>query len=84
MTHTITIPKEVLGTDVRVDYYYSNKSSRPVIVSAGVEYDHLTMHDDVINYILDRRSEDMKTEELDELEMMADNYIERIVDERKI
>ena len=82
MTHSITIPKEVLGTDVRVDYYNSPTTKGPVILSGSVEYDHEIMGEDVVNYILDRSSEDMKAELLDGLEMAADNYIERMVDER--
>ena len=82
MLHSITIPREVLGTDVRVDYYNSSTTKGPVILSGSVEYDHEIMREDVVNYILDRRSEDMKAEELDEMETMADNYIERMVDER--
>ncbi len=83
MLHSITIPKDVLGTDVRVDYVYSGMTFRPTVISAGIEYDHETMEDDVVNYILDMNSEDMETEEIDEMEMTADNYIEMMVDERK-
>ena len=80
MLHSVTIPKEVLGTDVRVDYVYSGMSFSPVIVSADIEYDHETMEDDVINYILDMNSEDMEAEELDYLESRVDGYIEGMVD----
>jgi hypothetical protein len=82
MLHSITIPREVLGTDVRVDYYNSPTTKGPVILSGSVEYDHEAMREDVVNYILDRRSEDMRVELLDELETAVDNYIERMVDER--
>ena len=83
MTHSITIPKEVLGTDVRVDYYNSPTTKGPVVLSGSMEYDHETMREDVVNYILDRRYEDMKAEDLNEMETMADNYTERMIDERK-
>ena len=82
MIHTVTVPREVLGTDVRVDYVYSGLSFSPVIVSADIEYDHETMENDVINYILDMNSEDMEAEELDYLESRVDGYIESMIDER--
>ena len=84
MIHTVTVPKEVLGTDVRVDYVYSGMSFSPVIVSADIEYDHETMEDDVINYILDMNSEDMEAEEFDYLESRVDGYIENMINERRI
>ena len=84
MLHSITIPKEVLGTDVSVDYVYSGMSFSPVIVSADIEYDHETMEDDVINYILDMNSEDMEAEEFDYLESRVDGYIENMINERRI
>ena len=84
MTHSITIPKEVLGTDVRVDYVYSGMTFRPVVISAGMEYDHNTMNEDVVNYILDMNSEDMEAEELDYLESRVDGYIENMINERRI
>ena len=84
MLHSVTIPKEVLGTDVRVDYVYSGMSFSPVIVSADIEYDHETMEDDVINYILDMNSEDMEAEEFDYLESRVDGYIENMINERRI
>ena len=82
MIHTVTVPKEVLGTDVRVDYIYSGMSFSPVIVSADIEYDHETMNEDVVNYILDMNSEDMEAEEVDYLESRVDGYIESLIDER--
>ena len=91
MIHSITVPKEVLGTDVRVDYVYSRHivtveplTFEPVVVSAGMEYDHETMNEDVINYILDMNSEDMVSEELDYLESRVDGYIENMINERRI
>jgi len=91
MIHSITVPKEVLGTDVRVDYVYSRHietveplTFKPVVVSAGMEYDHETMNEDVINYILDMNSEDMVSEELDYLESRVDGYIENMINERRI
>ena len=59
MLHTVTVPREVLGTDVRVDYVYSGMTFRPVVVSGDIEYDHDTMNEDVVNYILDMNSEDI-------------------------
>ena len=84
MIHTVTVPREVLGTDVRVDYVYSGLSFSPVIVSADIEYDHETMENDVINYILDMNSEDMEAEEVDYLESRVDGYIENMINERRI
>ena len=84
MLHSVTIPKEVLGTDVRVDYVYSGMSFSPIIVSADIEYDHETMENDVINYILDMNSEDMEAEEVDYLESRVDGYIENMINERRI
>ena len=84
MLHSVTIPKEVLGTDVRVDYVYSGMSFSPVIVSADIEYDHDTMNEDVVNYILDMNSEDMEAEEFDYLESRVDGYIENMINERRI
>ena len=84
MLHSVTIPKEVLGTDVRVDYVYSGMSFSPVIVSADIEYDHETMNEDVVNYILDMNSEDMVSEEFDYLESRVDGYIENMINERRI
>ena len=84
MIHTVTVPKEVLGTDVRVDYVYSGMSFSPVIVSADIEYDHDTMNEDVVNYILDMNSEDMVAEEVDYLESRVDGYIENMINERRI
>ena len=84
MIHTVTVPKEVLGTDVRVDYIYSGMSFSPVIVSADIEYDHETMNEDVVNYILDMNSEDMEAEEVDYLESRVDGYIENMINERRI
>ena len=84
MLHSITVPREVLGTDVRVDYIYSGMSFSPVIVSADIEYDHETMNEDVVNYILDMNSEDMEAEEVDYLESRVDGYIENMINERRI
>ena len=91
MIHTVTVPKEVLGTDVRVDYVYSRHietveplTFRPVVVSGDIEYDHDTMNEDVVNYILDMNSEDMEAEELDYLESRVDGYIESMINERRI
>ena len=84
MLHSITIPREVLGTDVRVDYVYSGKTFRPVVVSGDIEYDHDTMNEDVVNYILDMNSEDMEAEEFDYLESRVDGYIENMINERRI
>ena len=84
MLHTVTVPKEVLGTDVRVDYVYSGRTFRPVVVSGDIEYDHDTMNEDVVNYILDMNSEDMEAEELDYLESRVDGYIENMINERRI
>ena len=84
MIHTVTVPKEVLGTDVRVDYVYSGMSFSPVIVSADIEYDHETMNEDVVNYILDMNSADMEAEEVDYLESRVDGYIENMINERRI
>ena len=84
MLHTVTVPREVLGTDVRVDYVYSGRTFRPVVVSGDIEYDHDTMNEDVVNYILDMNSEDMEAEELDYLESRVDGYIENMINERRI
>ena len=84
MIHTVTVPREVLGTDVRVDYVYSGLSFSPVIVSADIEYDHETMNEDVVNYILDMNSDDMEAEEFDYLESRVDGYIENMINERRI
>ena len=84
MIHSVTVPREVLGTDVRVDYVYSGKTFRPVVVSGDIEYDHDTMNEDVVNYILDMNSEDMISEELDYLESRVDGYIENMINERRI
>ena len=81
MLHTVTVPKEVLGTDVRVDYVYSGMSFSPVIVSADIEYDHETMEDDVINYILDMNTGDSEADELEYLESRVDGYIENMINE---
>ena len=84
MLHSITIPREVLGTDVRVDYIYSGTTFSPVVVSGDIEYDHDTMNEDVVNYILDMNSEDMEAEEVDYLESRVDGYIENMINERRI
>ena len=84
MLHSITIPREVLGINVNVDYVYSGMTFSPVVISAGMEYDHETMGEDVINYILDMNSEDMVSEELDYLESRVDGYIENMINERRI
>jgi len=91
MIHSITVPKEVLGTDVRVDYVYSRHietveplTFRPVVVSGDIEYDHDTMNEDVVNYILDMNSEDMEAEEFDYLESRVGGYIENMINERRI
>ena len=84
MLHTVTVPREVLGTDVRVDYVYSGRTFRPVVVSGDIEYDHDTMNEDVVNYILDMNSEDMEAEEFDYLESRVDGYIENMINERRI
>ena len=84
MIHTVTVPREVLGTDVRVDYVYSGLTFSPVIVSGDIEYDHDTMNEDVVNYILDMNSEDMEAEEFDYLESRVDGYIENMINERRI
>ena len=84
MLHSITVPREVLGTDVRVDYVYSGRTFRPVVVSGDIEYDHDTMNEDVVNYILDMNSEDMEAEEFDYLESRVDGYIENMINERRI
>ena len=84
MIHTVTVPKEVLGTDVRVDYVYSGMTFRPVVVSGDIEYDHDTMNEDVVNYILDMNSDDMEAEEVDYLESRVDGYIENMINERRI
>ena len=84
MIHSVTVPREVLGTDVRVDYVYSGMSFSPVVVSGDIEYDHDTMNEDVINYILDMNSEDMEAEEFDYLESRVDGYIENMINERRI
>ena len=80
MLHSITIPREVLGIDVNVDYIYSGMTFSPVVISADIEYDHETMNDDVINYILDMNSEDVEAEELDYVESRVDGYIESMID----
>ena len=51
----------------------------PVVVSADIEYNHETMNDDVINYILDMNSEDMSNEEIDYMESRVDLYIENMI-----
>ena len=84
MIHTVTVPREVLGTDIRVDYVYSGLTFSPVIVSGDIEYDHDTMNEDVVNYILDMNSEDMEAEEFDYLESRVDGYIENMINERRI
>ena len=84
MLHTVTVPREVLGTDVRVDYVYSGRTFSPVVVSGDIEYDHDTMNEDVVNYILDMNSEDMEAEEFDYLESRVDGYIENMINERRI
>ena len=84
MIHSVTVPREVLGTDVRVDYVYSGRTFRPVVVSGDIEYDHDTMNEDVVNYILDMNSEDMEAEEFDYLESRVDGYIENMINERRI
>ena len=84
MIHTVTVPREVLGTDVRVVYVYSGLTFSPVIVSGDIEYDHDTMNEDVVNYILDMNSEDMEAEEFDYLESRVDGYIENMINERRI
>ena len=84
MLHTVTVPREVLGTDVRVDYVYSGLTFSPVIVSGDIEYDHDTMNEDVVNYILDMNSDDMEAEEFDYLESRVDGYIENMINERRI
>ena len=84
MLHTVTVPREVLGTDVRVDYVYSGRNFRPVVVSGDIEYDHDTMNEDVVNYILDMNTEDMEAEEFDYLESRVDGYIENMINERRI
>ena len=84
MIHSVTVPREVLGTDVRVDYGYSGRTFRPVVVSGDIEYDHDTMNEDVVNYILDMNSEDMEAEEFDYLESRVDGYIENMINERRI
>ena len=88
MLHSITVPREVLGTDVRVDYVYSRHietveplTFRPVVVSAGMEYDHETMNEDVINYILDMNTGDSEADELEYLESRVDGYIENMINE---
>ena len=88
MLHSITVPREVLGTDVRVDYVYSRHietveplTFRPIIVSAGMEYDHETMNEDVINYILDMNTGDSEADELEYLESRVDGYIENMINE---
>ena len=88
MLHSITVPREVLGTDVRVDYVYSRHietveplTFRPVVVSAGMEYDHETMNEDVINYILDMATGDSEADELEYLESRVDGYIENMINE---
>ena len=84
MIHTVTVPKEVLGTDVRVDYVYSGMTFSPVVVSGDIEYDHDTMNEDVVNYILDMNSADMEAEEVDYLESRVYGYIENMINERRI
>ena len=91
MIHSVTVPREVLGIDVRVDYVYSRHietveplTFRPVVVSGDIEYDHDTMNEDVVNYILDMNSEDMEAEEFDYLESRVDGYIENMINERRI
>ena len=79
MLHSITIPREVLGIDVNVDYIYSGMTFSPVVVSADIEYNHETMNDDVINYILDMNSEDMSNEEIDYMKSRVDLYIENMI-----
>ena len=89
MLHSITVPREVLGTDVRVDYVYSRHIATvepltflPVVVSAGMEYDHETMNEDVINYILDISYDtDYEADELEYLESRVDGYIENMINE---
>ena len=89
MLHSITVPREVLGTDVRVDYVYSRHietveplTFKPVVVSAGMEYDHETMNEDVINYILDISYDtDYEADELEYLESRVDGYIENMINE---
>ena len=88
MLHSVTVPREVLGTDVRVDYVYSRHietveplTFRPVVVSAGMEYDHETMNEDVINYILDMNTGDSEADELEYLESRVDGYIENMINE---
>ena len=51
--NSIIIPKEVLGTDVRVEYIYSGMTFNPEIISADINYDHDTMEFDAIEYIRD-------------------------------
>ena len=75
--NSIIIPKEVLGTDVRVEYIYSGMTFNPEIISADINYDHDTMEFDAIEYI-----SDLNDDEEDEIEMIIDNHIERMVDER--
>ena len=91
MIHSVTVPREVLGIDVRVDYVYSRHietveplTFRPVVVSGDIEYDHDTMNEDVVNYILDMNSDDMEAEEFDYLESRVDGYIENMINERRI
>ena len=79
MLHSVTVPREVLGTDVRVDYVYSGKTFRPVVISAGMEYDHESMNEDVINYILDMNTGDSEADELEYLESRVDGYIEDMI-----
>jgi len=77
MEHSIIIPKEVLGKDVRVEWIYSGMTFSPMILSADMNYDHNTMESDAIEYI-----RDLNDDEEDEMEMIIDNHIERMVDER--
>ena len=76
--NSIIIPKEVLGTDVRVEYIYSGVPLRPEIFSADINYDHNTMEFDAVEYI-----RDLEDDKEDEINARIDNYIESIVDERK-
>ena len=78
MEHSITIPKEVLGKDVRVEWIYSGMTFSPMILSADMNYDHNTMESDAVEYI-----RDLIDDEEDEMEKRIDNYIESMVDERK-
>jgi len=76
--NSIIIPKEVLGTDVRVEYIYSGMTFRPEILSADMNYNHNTMESDAVEYI-----RDLIDDEEDEMEKRIDNHIESMVDERK-